>query len=144
MTRSITLAEASTIIDAALQYAIEHDLSPLTIAVLDVGGHIVAMKRSDGSGILRAEIAVAKAWGVLGMGWSAREMVRRAEEAPQFVSALEVLSGGRMLPAAGGIPIKDGCTGAVVGSVGVSGETPDLDETCGVSGIRAAGLEPWI
>ena len=53
---SVTLAQASTIVDAALAKARELSLAPMTVVVLDAGGHMVALKREDGSGILRVEI----------------------------------------------------------------------------------------
>ena len=54
-------------------------LKPLTVVVLDAGGHMVAMKREDRSSLLRREIAEGKAWGVLGMGFGGREFARRAQ-----------------------------------------------------------------
>ena len=54
-------------------------LLPLTVAVLDVGGHIVLLKRQDGSGNLRADIAIGKAAGALGMGISEPHHPRPAE-----------------------------------------------------------------
>jgi uncharacterized protein GlcG (DUF336 family) len=77
------------------------------------------------------------------MGWPARELVQRAEQNPEFFGALGVLAGGRMLPAAGGVPIKDRA-GSLVGAVGISGDTSDNDERCAVAAVRAAGLVPWL
>lgn len=143
MTCAISLDQASTAVDAALAHGATLGLAPLTVAVLDPGGHLVALKRADGSGILRAEVAIAKAWGVLGMGWPAHELVARAEQRPQFFGALGVLSGGRMLPVAGGVPVKDQA-GVLIGAVGISGDTSENDEACAVAGVRAAGLVPWL
>lgn len=143
MTFAISLEQASTVVDAALEHGATLGLAPLTVAVLDPGGHLVALKRADGSGILRVEVATAKAWGVLGMGWPARELVTRAEQRPQFFAALGVLSGGRMLPVAGGVPIRDQA-GALIGAVGISGDTSENDEACAIAGVRAAGLVPWL
>jgi uncharacterized protein GlcG (DUF336 family) len=140
---AVTLAEASTIVDVALAQGAELELAPLTIAVLDPGGHVVALKRSDGSGILRAEVALAKAWGVLAMGWPSHELVERAQRMPQFFSSLGVLAGGRMLPVAGGVPIRRP-TGLLAGAVGVSGDTSENDEACAVAGVKAAGLVAWL
>jgi uncharacterized protein GlcG (DUF336 family) len=140
---AISLTQASAVVDAALARGAELGLAPLTVAVLDPGGHLVALKRADGSGILRAEVATAKAWGVLAMGWPARELVQRAERNPQFFAALGVLAGGRMLPAAGGVPIRDGA-GRLLGAVGISGDTSDNDEACAVAAVQAAGLVPWL
>lgn len=140
---AISLHQASAVVDAALAHGAELGLAPLTVAVLDPGGHLVALKRADGSGILRTEVAAAKAWGVLAMGWPARELVQRADRNPQFFAALGVLAGGRMLPVAGGVPIKD-AAGSLLGAVGISGDTSDNDEACAVAGVRAAGLIPWL
>ena len=140
---AVRLAQASVLVDAVLDRAREIGLAPLTAAVLDPGGHLVVVKRQDGSGILRAEIAIAKAWGVLGMGLPARDLVDRARQIPHFFAALTVLSGGRMMPVPGGVPLRDE-SGAVVGAVGVSGDTSANDEECAVHGARAAGLFPWL
>jgi len=70
---SLTLAQASIIVDKALEKGRELGLKPLTVAVLDAGGHFTALKREDGSSLLRPEIAGGKAWGALGMGFGGRE-----------------------------------------------------------------------
>ncbi|MGH7094781.1 MAG: GlcG/HbpS family heme-binding protein [Stellaceae bacterium] len=137
---SVTLAQAATIVDTALAKARELGLHPLTVVVLDPGGHMVAMKREDNSGILRAEIANGKAWGTLGMGFGGREFARRAASGGAiFLNALMAASGGRIVPAPGGVLIRD-AGGAVAGAVGISGDTSDKDEICAVAGINAEGL----
>ena len=138
---SVTLAQASTIVDTALEKGRELKLHPLTVVVLDAGGHMVAMKREDKSGILRAQIAAGKAWGTLGMGFGGREFARRAAGGGGlFLTALMEASGGRVVPAPGGVLIRD-AAGEIVGAVGISGDTSDKDETCAVAGIAAAGLK---
>jgi uncharacterized protein GlcG (DUF336 family) len=111
----------------------------MTIAVLDAGGHLVAFKREDRSGILRAEIAAGKAWGVLGMGQGARHLAARSREAPGFYAAIAVASQGRVIPVPGGVLIRDG-EGEIIGAVGVSGAMPNEDEACAVDGIERVGL----
>ena len=137
---NVTLTQASTIIDQALAKGRELNLHPLTVVVLDAGGHLVAMKREDKSGILRTEIATGKAWGTLGMGFGGREFARRvAAGGAVFLQALMAASGGRVVPAPGGVLIRD-AAGAAIGAVGISGDTSDKDEACAVAGIAAAGL----
>ncbi len=136
---AITLAQATTIVEATLAKGRELGLDPLTVVVLDPGGHVVALKREDGSGILRPQIATGKAWGALGMGFASRELARRAEEYPVFVAALTGVSGGRVVPVPGGVLIRTS-DGALVGAVGVSGDTSDEDEECAAHGVHAAGL----
>jgi uncharacterized protein GlcG (DUF336 family) len=141
---TLTLAQASTIVDKALEKGRELKLHPLTVVVLDAGGHLVAMKREDKSGILRTEIATGKAWGTLGMGFGGREFARRAATGGVYLQALMAASGGRVVPAPGGVLIRDAAgdiPGDVIGAVGISGDTSDKDEACAVAGIAAAGLK---
>jgi uncharacterized protein GlcG (DUF336 family) len=138
---SLTLAQASTIVDVALKKGRDTNCAPLTVAVLDAGGHLVAFKREDRSGILRFDIAYGKAWGALGMGFGSRELAERAGKAPMFFTALAAASHGRMIPVPGGVLIKN-AAGDVLGAVGISGDTSDRDEVCAVAGIEAAGLKP--
>jgi len=138
---SITLSQASTIVDVALKKARDSNLAPLTVAVLDAGGHLVAFKREDKSGLLRYDIAFGKAWGALGMGFGSRTLASRAAKTPQFFTMLAAASGGRMVTNPGGVLIKD-AAGTIVGACGISGDTSDKDEMCGIAGIEAAGLKP--
>ena len=141
---SLTLSQASVIVDAALAAAREMSLAPMTVVVLDAGGHAVALKREDGSGILRVEIATGKAWGGLGIGAGSRVLADRIGTGPAgeaFVGAAAMASGGRLVPVAGGVLVR-GTGGAVLGAVGVSGDLSDKDEACAVAGIAAAGLTP--
>src|SRR3954454_7686549 len=135
----VTLAQASTIVDAALKKGRETDCAPLTVAVLDAGGHLVAFKREDRSGILRFDIAFGKAWGALGMGFGSRELFNRAQANPTLMTVLASVSGGRLVPAPSGVLILQ--AGEVIGAVGISGDNSDNDEACALAGIAASGLE---
>jgi uncharacterized protein GlcG (DUF336 family) len=138
----ITLGQAMTIVEAALRTGRETGCAPLAVAVLDDGGHLKAFAREDGAGIVRPQIAMGKAWGALGMGVGSRALARRvAEQPPQqaFFAALNAMSGGRVVPAAGGVLIRDG-QGVLVGAVGISGDVSDKDEACALAGIAAAQL----
>ena len=137
---SVTLAQASTIVDVALRKGRETNCAPLTVAVLDAGGHLVALKREDRSGILRPDIAIAKAWGALGMGFGSRELADRAQKMPMFLTALAAVSQGRMVPVPGGVLVRDQA-GEVLGAVGISGDVSDKDEACALAGIAAADLK---
>ena len=135
----LKLAQASTIIDAALAEARKRRLAPLAVAVLDAGGHLIAFKREDGTGFVRFDIANGKAWGALGMGFGTRELADRAAKSPTFVAALAAATQGRMIPSPGGVLIAS-ADGEVVGAVGISGDTGDIDEVCAMAGIAAARL----
>jgi len=135
----LSLAQATKIVDIALNRARELNCKPLTVAVLDAGGHLIALKREDGAAIMRPQIAQAKAWGALGMGHGGRELARRAANAPAFFTALADISGGRIAPVPGGVLIRDD-GGKILGAVGISGDEPDKDEACAVQGIEAVAL----
>jgi len=138
-TPTITLDAASTIVDSALAHARELGCPPMTVVVLDSGGHLQVFKREDGSGILRPQIALAKAYGCLGMGLGGRALAERAAAHSGFYTALTAISDGRIAPAAGGVLVRD-AAGTVVGAVGISGDKPDRDEACAVVGIERVGL----
>jgi len=137
---SLTLTQASAVVDAALKKGREANLEPLTVAVLDAGGHLVAFKREDKSGILRFDIAFGKAWGALGMGLGSRTLFARAAKTPQFFTMLAAASGGRIVTNPGGVLIRD-AAGTIIGACGVSGDVSDKDEMCAIAGIEAAGLK---
>ena len=139
---SLTLTQAMTIVESALKKGRETGCAPLAIAVLDAGGHLKAFAREDEAGILRPQIAIGKAWGALGMGVGSRAFAKRIAEqpaAPSFFSALAAASEGRVVPVPGGVLIRDGAR-ALIGAVGISGDTSDKDEACALAGIAAAGL----
>ena len=139
----LTLEQAATIVDVSLAKGREMGLNPLTVAVVDDGGHLKAFKREDGPGAaLRPQIATGKAAGAVGMGRSSRRLGEMAAERPHFVNALAAAAQGRLVPVPGGVLIEDG--GEIVGAVGVSGDTSDNDETVAVAGIEAAGLSAGI
>ena len=139
----ISLEKASIIADASLVKGREIACDPITVVVLDNGGQFKVVKREDGSGLMRVEIALGKAWGALGMGFASRELSRRAEKMPVFFGALAAMSNGKMVPLPGGVLIRDE-KGVLLGAVGVSGDTSDRDEECAVHGVEAAGLKPDI
>jgi uncharacterized protein GlcG (DUF336 family) len=137
---SLTLAQASTIVDVALKTGRDANFQPLTVAVLDAGGHLVAFKREDKSGLLRFDIAFGKAWGALGMGFGGRTLAGRAPKSQLFFTTLAAASHGRFVPVIGGVLIRD-TAGDVIGAVGISGDVSENDEKCGIAGIEAAGLK---
>jgi uncharacterized protein GlcG (DUF336 family) len=139
---AITLSQATAIVEAALRKARETGCAPLAVAVLDAGGHLKAFAREDGAGIIRPQIAIGKAWGALGMGVGSRALARRVAEQPQqhpFFAALNAMSDGRVVPAPGGVLIRDG-NGETIGAVGISGDVSEKDEACALAGIEAAQL----
>ena len=135
----LTLDQAHTIMHAALEEGTKRGLKPLSVLVLDARGALKAAASQDGTSLSRDRIAYGKAFGALSLGLGSRALHKRAEEQPYFISAVNGLLGGALVPVPGGVLIKDG-TGALLGAVGISGDTSDNDEACASAGIAAAGL----
>lgn len=135
----LTLAQAKTILDAALAHGRSRNFKPLVVAVLDARGALRTFVAEDGNPLKRADIAIGKAHGCLAMGVGARALVRLATERPHFIIGATHAIGGSLVPVPGGVLIRDG-SGALLGAIGVSGDTSDNDELAAVAGIEAAGL----
>ena len=135
----LSLAAAELAVDTALEHARAQGMAPLAVVVLDVGGHPIIAKREDGAGILRLDVATAKAWGALGMGVAPKVLGERLAGNPGFMNALVAASGGRMAAHAGGVLILD-ADGRGIGAMGISGDTGDNDEKCALAGLAKAGL----
>ena len=134
-----SLAAARTIVVRALAHARSSDFPPMTVAVLDAAGQLVAFAREDGSSLLRGRIARAKARGALNMGVGSRSLAAQAAAHPAFINSVVALADGDFVPAPGGVLVRDDDNN-VIGAVGVSGSVPDDDEACAIHGIAAAGL----
>ncbi|MQT13375.1 GlcG/HbpS family heme-binding protein [Segnochrobactrum spirostomi] len=135
----LTLVDAQSIVNAALAKGGELGLKPIAVAVLDAGGQLKAFARQDAPAILRADIAIGKAYGALAVGQGTRWLNRTALERPHFLVGLSGVSDGKIIPVIGGVLIKTE-SGRVIGAVGVSGDTSENDEVCGIAGIEAAGF----
>jgi uncharacterized protein GlcG (DUF336 family) len=139
MAEIISLAQAKVIIETTLAQAATLNLKPLTVAVLDAGGHLKALERQDGTSTLRPEVAQGKARGAISLGIGSRAIFERAQQQPFFIQAINGLAGGSLVPVPGGVLIRDG-EGQIIGAVGVTGDSSDNDEACAIAGIQAAGF----
>lgn len=135
----LTLDAARKIVDAALAKALEKKLNPLAVAVLDARGCMKAFAAQDGTSLKRGEIAHGKAYGALSLGMGSRAIFKRAQEQAYFISAVNSLVQGALVPVPGGVLILD-ASGSLLGAVGISGDTSDNDEACAIAGIDAAGF----
>jgi uncharacterized protein GlcG (DUF336 family) len=135
---TISLETARAVVAAARAHAKETGCKPMTVVVLDAGGHVLVVEREDGSANKRFEIAFGKAHGALSLGMGSRALMARAEQQPYFIAAVTAAVGGALVPVPGGVLVSDG--DRVVGAVGVTGDTSDKDEAVAVAGIEAAGL----
>jgi uncharacterized protein GlcG (DUF336 family) len=135
-----SLDQANRVIAGAYAKGAALKLKPLSVAVLDPGGHVIAFQRQDGASTMRFQIAVGKAAGALAIGVSSRKIGEMAVERPSFVASLGALAPHGVIPAAGGVIVADGM-GNILGAVGITGDTSDNDEACAFAGIEAAGLK---
>lgn len=138
---TLDLNAARTIIAAARRAGQQQGFKPLSVAVLDAGGHLLAFEREDGASNMRFQIAHGKAHGALALGVGSRALMERAEAQPYFVSAAGNAIGGALVPVPGGVLIKD-AHAATMGAVGITGDTSDNDEAAAIAGIEAAGFTP--
>ncbi|MGF6125592.1 uncharacterized protein GlcG (DUF336 family) [Pseudomonas frederiksbergensis] len=136
---ALTLNVAVSLTTQAIAAGRAVSAAPLTIAVLDAGGHLISLQREDGASLLRPQIAIGKAWGAIALGKSSRLLALDAQQRPAFIAALNSLGQGTVVPAPGGVLIRDQ-DGNVLGAVGISGDISDVDEQCAIRAIEALGL----
>ena len=135
----LTLSQSNALIDAAFAKGAALGLKPLTVTIHDPGGHLIACQRQDGASNMRVKLAGGKACGALALGVSSRTIGDMAVDRPHFVAAVDTMSEGGMVPAAGGVIVCDG-EGTIVGAIGVTGDTSDNDEACAFAAIESQGL----
>jgi uncharacterized protein GlcG (DUF336 family) len=136
---NLGLDDALKIIHAARNAGRAAGMKPLSIVVLDAGGHVTAFQREDGSSNKRFEIAFGKAHGALALGIGSRALMARAEQQPYFIAAVTTAIGGALVPVPGGVLVTDP-SGATIGAVGVTGDSSDNDEKAAVAGITESGF----
>ena len=137
---SITLNKARTIIRKTLEKGTELALKPLSVIVLDDGGHAIAFERSDGAAPGRFCLAHCPAYGAVMLGMAGQAQMARAEQQAYFMAAVNGVFGGAVVPVPGGVLVRDK-KGKVIGAVGVTGDTSENDEIAALAGVAAAGFE---
>ena len=135
----LDLLTATDLASRAIRLARQAGFKPMAAAVLDTAGHPLAVLRDEHASFLRPQIATGKARGCLGMGFGGRELARRAQAMPAFFDAINSLTGGEVIPVAGGVLIRN-AQGQLIGAIGISGDTSDNDERCAVQAIDQVGL----
>jgi uncharacterized protein GlcG (DUF336 family) len=135
----LTLEQARVVIAATRAFGREKGMKPLSVIVVDAGGQVLAFEREDGAPVGRFAIAEGKAYGAVMFGAPSRVIGEMAERRPAFVASLGGLYGGKVVPAGGGVLLRD-ASGVLVGAVGVTGDTSENDALAGIAGAAAAGL----
>ena len=136
----LTFETAKRLADAALAEGARLRTVPLTVAVLDAGGYTVVVYRQTGAGNTRLQVATGKARGALGLSFDSRGVARAAARFPEFFAALAAAADGKVVPAPGGVLLRNDRDG-IVGAIGVSGDNSDTDEACAILAAHAVGLQ---
>ena len=137
----ISLDEALSICQGALEEGRNLNLMPLTVTVIDIAGVVRATLAEEGSGLIRSNIAYAKAWSCLAFNVSTNTLRTIFEDQPRLnmaINGMQIMSDGKLVPTPGGVLIqKDGKN---IGAVGVTGDKSDMDEACAIAAIEKLGL----
>jgi glc operon protein GlcG len=128
---TLTLDLARRLIDAAEEEARRQELR-LSFAVVDAGGHVVAIARMDDADWITPEVALGKAWTAAAFRAPSDAQGQKAKDLVAFAGAISAATHGRYTPQIGGLPIV--ADGAPAGAMGASGATGQEDEAV----VRAA------
>jgi len=134
---SISIDMARKILEASKQRA--RDLrSPVSIAIVDAGGHLVLFERMMSPyGWATGNISIAKANTAVMFNQSTDSVAQWGSGIPGFASSMTAMTNGKFIMAAGGWPIR--INGATVGGIGVSGgNAAGRDDDIARSGLAAA------
>jgi glc operon protein GlcG len=128
----LNLTAANNVIARA--HAKAHALGiKVTVAIVDEGGHLVALSRMDGAMPLSPQLAEAKAVGAAMFRRDGEALAKMAQDRPGFFNAADRLVRVPLIPGLGSALIAE--DGNVVGAVGVSGGRPDQDLECVEAGL---------
>jgi uncharacterized protein GlcG (DUF336 family) len=132
---ALTLETARRLIDAAIEEARGQDLR-LSFAVVDAGGHVVAVARMDDADWITPEIALGKAWTAAAFRAPSDAQGQKAKDLVAFAGSISAATHGRYTPQIGGLPIE--IDGAPAGGMGASGATGQEDEAVVRSALERA------
>jgi uncharacterized protein GlcG (DUF336 family) len=111
---------------------------PMSFAVMDPGGHLVALARMDGAPWISTEVAQGKAWTAAAYGMPSAGQKTKMDPLPNFAGALTAMTHGKFTPQPGAVPVFDG--GRLVGALGASGGTGQQDEDVCAAAVRSSGF----
>jgi len=133
----LTLDDATTLTAAARDAAADLGV-PMSIAVMDPAGHLVALVRMDGAPWISTDVAQGKAWTSAAYGMPSDGQKAKMEPMPNFAGALTAMTHGRFTPQTGAVPVyRDG---QLLGALGASGGTGDQDEAVCTQAVTSSGF----
>jgi uncharacterized protein GlcG (DUF336 family) len=134
--RVLTHDQALSLLQAAREESTKLGV-PMSLAVMDPGGHLVALVRMDGAPWISAEVAQGKAWTAAAYGAPSAAQKAKMDPLPNFASALTAMTHGRFTPQPGAVPIYS--DGQLLGALGASGGTGQQDEDVCAAAVAACG-----
>jgi uncharacterized protein GlcG (DUF336 family) len=134
----LTLAEAEEIVAAAVKGG-QAVGKAFSVAVVDSGGFLLLVKRSDGARPLTPNIAIAKAYSAAVMERPTQMLKPWAESNPGFFAQLSTMGAQPIVATEGGVTIKR--DGEILGGLGISGGTPDEDQRVCDEVLEALGYQ---
>ncbi|MDV7145372.1 heme-binding protein [Tropicimonas sp. TH_r6] len=135
----IDLEKAREITRAVLAKGAEMGLKPLSVAVLDTGGHLIMLERSDGANAAGPEIARSKGRAAVMMHMGGKQLKALSQDTSWFMPSMREACHGQVFPAPGAVLVRDS-DGTVVGGLGVSGDAGANDAACAVAALASVGL----
>ena len=129
---ALSLADAESVIGEAQAHAEKLGIR-VSIAVVDAGGNLVALKRMDGASPMTPSVAEGKALGSAMFQRDGGWLLSVANDRPAFYAAVSGMARRQMVPGLGSLPIVK--AGEVAGAVGVSGGRPEQDLECAEAGV---------
>lgn len=133
----LSLDQATTLCTAAQAAAGDFGV-PMSFAVMDPAGHLVAFVRMDGAPWISADVAQGKAWTAAAYGKPSDAQKQKMEPMPNFASALSAMTGGRFTPQTGAVPVYG--DGVLLGAIGGSGGTGAQDEAVCTTAVEKSGF----
>jgi uncharacterized protein GlcG (DUF336 family) len=134
---TLTLDEATTLCTSAQSSAADLGV-PMSFAVMDPAGHLVAFARMDGAPWISADVAQGKAWTAAAYGAPSDAQKQKMEAMPSFATAITAMTHGRYTPQTGAVPVyRDGM---LLGALGASGGTGAQDEQVCTTAVEKSGF----
>ncbi|MFD9462253.1 heme-binding protein [Streptomyces sp. NPDC060027] len=137
---SLTLDAAEEIVGAALKRA-QALGKAVSVAVVDAGGFVISVRRSDGARPLTPDIARAKAYTAAVMQRPGKMLKKWQESQPVFFAQLSQLPGAALpiMATEGSVTIKK--DGEIIGGLGIAGGTADEDQQVADDVLESLGYE---
>ena len=128
---NISLEDANRVLTAALVHADSIGVRA-TVAIVDSGGHLVALARQDDAILVSLDMAIGKAYTSVVMKAPTSEIADAVQPGAPFYH-FDLAHGRPLVAFAGGYPLGS----PMIGAVGASGGTADQDDAIAAAGLAA-------